>query len=143
VDIYGTLSSKDNAGAVIIELDKWRADQVAKKFVLRFALTLELPLICIALCYGGTQYMNKSECENTSAIARVFAILSPNIIYVLQNGFTAIYSDKDAAPSPGRGAETTHEGGPAISRSRRSIAWCGAAATRRMGDEPDSGFGER
>jgi hypothetical protein len=63
VDIYGTFSSKDGDGAVIIELDKWRADQIAKKFVSRFALTLELPLIYIALCYGGTKNMNKSECE--------------------------------------------------------------------------------
>src|ERR1700730_10383730 len=57
IDIYGTFSSEDNVGAVIIELDKWRADQVAKKFVSRFALTLERPLIYIALCYGGTEYM--------------------------------------------------------------------------------------
>jgi len=63
VDIYGTFGSEDDEGAVIIELDKWRADQVAKKFVSRFALTLEQPLIYIALCYGGTKNMNKSECE--------------------------------------------------------------------------------
>src|SRR5260370_35885513 len=29
-DIYGTFSSKDVKGAVIIESDKWRAEQVAK-----------------------------------------------------------------------------------------------------------------
>jgi hypothetical protein len=63
VDIYGTFSSEDGEGAVIIELDKWRADQVAKKFVSRFALTLERPLIYTALCYGGTNNMNKMECE--------------------------------------------------------------------------------
>ena len=63
VDIYGTFSAEDDEGAVIIELDKWRADQVAKKFVSRFALTLEKPLIYIALCYGGTPKMNKNECE--------------------------------------------------------------------------------
>jgi hypothetical protein len=63
VDIYGTFSSEDDEGAVIIELDKWRADQVAKKFVSRFALTLERPLIYMALCYGGTEKMNKRECE--------------------------------------------------------------------------------
>ena len=63
VDIYGTFSSEDGEGAVIIELDKWRADQVAKKFVSRFALTLEQPLIYIALCFGGTESMNKNECE--------------------------------------------------------------------------------
>src|ERR1700693_3453945 len=33
VDIYGKFSSENREGAVIIELDKWRADQVAKKFV--------------------------------------------------------------------------------------------------------------
>jgi hypothetical protein len=63
VDIYGTFSSENREGAVIIELDKWRADQVAKKFVSRFALTLEQPLIYIAFCYGGTEHMNKSECN--------------------------------------------------------------------------------
>ncbi len=63
VDIYGSLSSNNDEGAVIIELDKWRADQIAKKFVSRFALTLERPLIYIALCYGGTKNINKSECE--------------------------------------------------------------------------------
>ena len=63
VDIYGNFSSENRQGAVIIELDKWRADQVAKKFVSRFALTLEQPLIYIALCYGGTKYMNKDECN--------------------------------------------------------------------------------
>jgi hypothetical protein len=63
-DIYGTFSfSEDDNGTVIIELDKWRADQIAKKFVSRFALTLEQPLIYIALCYGGTINMNRSECE--------------------------------------------------------------------------------
>jgi hypothetical protein len=62
-DIYGTFNSEGDEGAVIIELDKWRADQVAKKFVSRFALTLERPLIYIALCYGGTPDMNKRECE--------------------------------------------------------------------------------
>jgi hypothetical protein len=34
VDIYGTFSSEDDKGAVIIEHDKWRADQIAKKFLL-------------------------------------------------------------------------------------------------------------
>jgi hypothetical protein len=63
VDIYGTFSAENGESAVIIELDKWRADQVAKKFVSRFALTLEKPLIYIAICYGGTENMNKSECE--------------------------------------------------------------------------------
>ena len=63
VDVFGTFSSGNNAGAIIIELDKWRADQVAKKFVSRFALTLERPLMYIALCYGGTESMNKGECK--------------------------------------------------------------------------------
>ena len=63
VDVYGTFSSEDGEGAVIIELDKWRADQIAKKFVSRFALTLERPLIYMALCYGGTNNMDKRECE--------------------------------------------------------------------------------
>jgi hypothetical protein len=74
VDIYGTFSSEDIESAVIIELDKWRADQVAKKFVSRFALTLEQPIIYIALCYGGTENMTKSECENISVIASASVI---------------------------------------------------------------------
>jgi hypothetical protein len=64
VDIYGAFNSEDdNDGAVIIELDKWRADQISKKFLSRFALTLEKPLIYVALCYGGTPHMHKNECE--------------------------------------------------------------------------------
>lgn len=62
-DVYGTFPATDHHGIVIIELDKWRADQISKKFLSRFALTLEMPLIYIALCYGGTAKMNKNECE--------------------------------------------------------------------------------
>lgn len=60
IDIYG----KENDGDynVIIELDKPRADQVAKKIVSRIANYLEEPFIYIAICYPGTDKMNPNEC---------------------------------------------------------------------------------
>ena len=92
VDIYGKFNSEDDDnGAVVIELDKWRSNQIAKKFVSRFALTLERPLIYIALCYGGTPHMNKNECSKYLIIVIVYAILLHNIIYGLRSGFTVTY----------------------------------------------------
>lgn len=58
IDIYG---DRDNY-IVIIELDKWRADQVAKKLISRTALLIDKKIGFISLCYGGTEKMNKSEC---------------------------------------------------------------------------------
>lgn len=58
IDIYG---EKDNI-AVAIELDKWRADQVAKKFVSRTALLENKDLYYISVCYSGTEKMSFTEC---------------------------------------------------------------------------------
>lgn len=58
VDIFGSNSD----ASVVIELDKHRADQVAKKFVSRNALFIGNPVFYISLCYPGTIYMNSSEC---------------------------------------------------------------------------------
>ena len=58
IDIFG--SSDDLS--VVIELDKHRADQVAKKFVSRTAL-FNKPIFYVSLCYPGTSKMNPSECK--------------------------------------------------------------------------------
>lgn len=58
IDIYG----ENNNNIIIIELDKWRADQVAKKLISRTALMIENKIGFISLCYGGTAKMNKTEC---------------------------------------------------------------------------------
>jgi len=58
IDIYG----QSNDFVVAIELDKNRADQVAKKFVSRIALLPNTKIYFISLCYPGTDRMNKSEC---------------------------------------------------------------------------------
>lgn len=58
VDIFG---SGDGLN-VVVELDKHRADQVAKKFVSRSAL-FEEPIFYISLCYPGTSKMNPIECK--------------------------------------------------------------------------------
>lgn len=58
IDIYG--ENEDNV--VAIELDKHRADQVAKKFVSRLAILPERKVYFVSLCYPGTANMNKREC---------------------------------------------------------------------------------
>lgn len=63
VDIH-TSDSKD--WEIIIEIDATRADQVAKKFVSRFAHILESSeenVIYVVLCYPGTDRMPLPECE--------------------------------------------------------------------------------
>jgi hypothetical protein len=59
IDIFG---SNDEL-SVVIELDKHRADQVAKKFVSRTALFEKKRIFYISLCYPGTSNMNSSECK--------------------------------------------------------------------------------
>ena len=59
IDIFG----KGEEFVVAIELDKNRADQVAKKFVSRMAILPETIVYFISLCYPGTEKMNKSECK--------------------------------------------------------------------------------
>jgi len=58
IDIYGNRNDE----IVIIELDKWRADQVAKKLISRTALMIDKKIGFISLCYAGTDRMSKPEC---------------------------------------------------------------------------------
>ncbi len=48
---------------IIIELDKPRADQVAKKMFSRMALFLKHKIIYVVICYPGTERMNPKECK--------------------------------------------------------------------------------
>ncbi len=57
IDIYGHFESI----FIVIELDKHRADQVAKKFVSRLAILPNEKVYFISLCYPGTQKMSKPE----------------------------------------------------------------------------------
>lgn len=58
IDIYG----ESDDFVVAIELDKNRADQVAKKFVSRVALLPDKKVYFLSLCYPGTERMNLNEC---------------------------------------------------------------------------------
>lgn len=58
VDIFG----ERNNEVILIELDKWRADQVAKKLISRTALMIDKKFGFISLCYSGTAKMNRNEC---------------------------------------------------------------------------------
>jgi hypothetical protein len=58
IDVFG----KGNHFVIAIELDKNRADQVAKKFVSRVALLPNTKIYFISLCYPGTDNMSKPEC---------------------------------------------------------------------------------
>jgi len=58
IDIYG----ESEYFVVAIELDKNRADQVAKKFVSRIALLPDKKVYFLFLCYPGTEIMNLNEC---------------------------------------------------------------------------------
>jgi hypothetical protein len=58
IDIFG----ERNNEIIIIELDKWRADQVAKKLISRTALMIDEKIGFISLCYAGTEKMSKPEC---------------------------------------------------------------------------------
>jgi hypothetical protein len=59
IDIFG----EGDEFVVVIELDKSRADQVAKKFVSRMALLPSTMVHFVSLCYPSTEKMNKSECK--------------------------------------------------------------------------------
>lgn len=62
IDVFGISKSSDVR--VIIELDKNRADQVAKKFLSRTALFHDQEQIYyISLCYPGTKTMSLAECK--------------------------------------------------------------------------------
>lgn len=57
IDIFGAHESF----VVVIELDKHRADQVAKKFISRSALLSKKKIFFISLCYPGTSSMSLNE----------------------------------------------------------------------------------
>ena len=58
IDIFGTGEQM----SVVIELDKHRADQVAKKFVSRSAMFTREKIYYISICYPGTERMSLPEC---------------------------------------------------------------------------------
>lgn len=59
IDIFG----RGSECVIAIELDKPRADQVAKKFVARMAaLPANVPVWFVSVCYPGTERMNTNEC---------------------------------------------------------------------------------
>jgi hypothetical protein len=74
IDIFG----KGKEFVVVIELDKYRADQVAKKFVSRMAILPETIIYFISLCYPGTDKMNKSECEKYFNYCSMLAVRMNN-----------------------------------------------------------------
>jgi hypothetical protein len=59
VDVFG----QGRDFVVAIELDKTRADQVAKKFVSRMAILPSTTVYFVSLCYPGTENMNLVECS--------------------------------------------------------------------------------
>ncbi len=61
-DLLGSIPNKAFPGAIVIEVDAHRADQVAKKFVSRSALLKDEPLVYVAIVYPGTKNMNSIEC---------------------------------------------------------------------------------
>ena len=74
IDIFG----KGNGFVVAIELDKNRADQVAKKLVSRMAILPPTSIYYISLCYPGTDKMNKSECEKYFSYCSTLALRMNN-----------------------------------------------------------------
>lgn len=76
IDIFGSLDGLN----IVVELDKPRADQVAKKFVSRSATLSEGAVFYIALCYPGTAAMRAGECKKYFGYCR-------DISMRLNNGF--------------------------------------------------------
>jgi len=70
IDIFGN----GNGFVVAIELDKNRADQVAKKFVSRMAILPPTSIHFVSLCYPGTENMNKSECTKYFSYCSTLAL---------------------------------------------------------------------
>jgi hypothetical protein len=74
IDIFGW-----NSGFVVVmELDKSRADQVAKKFVSRMALFPLTKVYFVSLCYPGTERMSLSECEKYFGYCSTLALRTGN-----------------------------------------------------------------
>lgn len=74
IDIFG----RGTGFVVVIELDKSRADQVAKKFVSRLALLPSTKVYFVSLCYPGTERMNLSECEKYFGYCSALALRTSN-----------------------------------------------------------------
>ena len=71
IDIFG----KGSVGVIAIELDKNRADQVAKKFVSRMAvLPSTVPVYFLSICYPGTDRMSKAECVKYFGYCKTLAL---------------------------------------------------------------------
>lgn len=81
--IVKEIDSKNSiAERVIIELDKHRADQVAKKFLARMALKTNDRLIYVALCFPGSKYMNISECIKYFSYCAILAEKMPSKAFI-------------------------------------------------------------
>jgi hypothetical protein len=74
IDIFG----EGGEFVVVIELDKNRADQVAKKFVSRVALLPNKSFYYISLCYPGTERMNRAECIKYFKYCSILAVRMKN-----------------------------------------------------------------
>ena len=72
MDIFG--KSADSGFVVVIEIDKTRADQIAKKFVSRMALFPSTKVYFVSLCYPGTPNMNKPECVKSFGYCKALAL---------------------------------------------------------------------
>jgi hypothetical protein len=71
IDIFGKTADR----LIAIELDKYRADQVAKKFVSRMAaLPSAAPVYFLSVCYPGTERMNKNECVKYFGYCKTLAV---------------------------------------------------------------------
>jgi hypothetical protein len=71
IDIFGKSADR----LIAIELDKNRADQVAKKFVSRMAaLPSTVPVYFLSVCYPGTVRMNKTECVKYFGYCKTLAL---------------------------------------------------------------------
>lgn len=62
-DLYYEIVLDEISYKVIIELDKNRADQIAKKFLSRTSHTIDNPTIYFAFCYPGTEKMSIVEAK--------------------------------------------------------------------------------
>ena len=74
VDIFG----RGDGFVVVMEIDKSRADQVAKKFVSRLALLPSTKVYYVSLCYPGTERMNLTECEKYFGYCSTLALRTGN-----------------------------------------------------------------
>ena len=71
IDIFGATTTF----TIAIELDKARADQVAKKFVSRMAMLPSAPPVYfLSVCYPGTEHMNPRECTKYFGYCRDLAL---------------------------------------------------------------------